>query len=236
MRERQRPRWRRATPQKWQSAGSSIDPPSGRHGPSPVIGYAVKHRLAYRRQPVKANVLLTRGASEDLPHLIWDGIPSSAIVQQFMRRRPDSSPQQCPRLAHETSRQPVRPSSVRSLVRPARATGSAQAGYAEAASPVSQLIKDFGPPVRAQPWSGSARPCRSLISSVTCGIFAITMAERQLRAYPRLAGGCSITARWTSSPTGGRTTNLRQVRALCCWAVAMATGAGRRPVGVRPAG
>jgi putative restriction endonuclease len=56
-------------------------------------------------------------------------------------------------------------------------TGSARATYAEAASPVSQLINDFGPPVRS-PARRSALPCRSCISSVTCGIFVITMAER----------------------------------------------------------
>jgi hypothetical protein len=39
------------------------------------------------------------------------------------------------------------------------ATGSARATYAQAASPVSQLINDFAPPVSGPAWSGSARPC-----------------------------------------------------------------------------
>jgi putative restriction endonuclease len=37
------------------------------------------------------------------------------------------------------------------------ATGSARATYAEAASPVSQLINDFGPPVRSPALGAAAR-------------------------------------------------------------------------------
>jgi putative restriction endonuclease len=57
-------------------------------------------------------------------------------------------------------------------------TGSALATYAEAAGPVSQLINDFGPSAKSPARGGSARPCRSCISSVTCGTFATTVARR----------------------------------------------------------